>query len=69
MSSLSSFEITQKNIILTYTAAKISIYNTTVKSKLQIITVNTVCERQETRQSGRKPTFLPAVDINRSLLK
>jgi len=38
----------QKNVIPTYTAAKISIYNTTVKSKFKIITVNTVFARQET---------------------
>jgi hypothetical protein len=47
MSSFSRVEMPQKNVIPTYTAAKILMCNTTAKSKYKIITVNTVCARQE----------------------
>jgi len=43
-----------RNVIPTYTAAKISIYNAIVKSKFKIVTVNTVCGRQETSTEREK---------------
>jgi len=67
MSLFSRVEMRLKNVTLTHTAAKISIYNARVKSKFKIITVNTVCGRQEiSTERGKKTRFLPPVDTKRS---
>jgi hypothetical protein len=57
MSSFSLVEMPQKNVIPTYTAVKISIYNTTVKSKFELTTVNTVCEAGDIDRAGEKRDF------------
>jgi len=54
MSSISRVEMQQINAIPTHIAAKISIYNATVKSKFKIITVNAVYGRQETATEREK---------------